>query len=93
MHLRKERTGYTFRRQYPIAKYTVDFYCPAKRLAIEVDGEQHFETLSEDKKRDEELARLGIRVIRIPSLDLFDEEHLALTSWLKIIQQALEADI
>jgi very-short-patch-repair endonuclease len=34
--------GYKFRRQYSIGRFVVDFYCPEKRLAIEVDGESHF---------------------------------------------------
>jgi very-short-patch-repair endonuclease len=37
--LRKARLGgLRFRRQHPIGPYIVDFYCPAARLAIEVDG-------------------------------------------------------
>jgi very-short-patch-repair endonuclease len=27
-----------FRRQHPIGPYVLDFYCPAARLAIEIDG-------------------------------------------------------
>jgi very-short-patch-repair endonuclease len=33
--------GLRFRRQQPIGRYIVDFYCPAKKLIVEVDGEQH----------------------------------------------------
>lgn len=29
------------RRQHPIGKYIVDFYCHAKRLAVEIDGGYH----------------------------------------------------
>ena len=32
-----------FRRQQPIGKYIVDFYAVSLRLAVEVDGSQHFE--------------------------------------------------
>jgi very-short-patch-repair endonuclease len=31
----------SFRRQFPIAGYIVDFACPSKRLIVEVDGTQH----------------------------------------------------
>jgi very-short-patch-repair endonuclease len=55
-----------------------------------VDGEQHFDSLEEDKERDAYLSGLGIRVIRIPSLDLFDDENLAMSAWLKIIREALD---
>lgn len=40
--------GYKFRRQHGIGPYIVDFYCPAARLVIEVDGDSHF---SEEQKK------------------------------------------
>ncbi|HEY3780658.1 MAG TPA: endonuclease domain-containing protein [Fimbriimonadaceae bacterium] len=88
--LRNDNLGCRFRRQYPIGDYTLDFYCPQHKLCIEVDGEQHFDSLEEDKERDAYLSGLGIRVIRIPSLDLFDDENLAMSAWLKIIREALD---
>jgi very-short-patch-repair endonuclease len=32
-----------FRRQHPIGPYVVDFACPGRKLAIELDGGQHAE--------------------------------------------------
>ena len=32
-----------FQRQKPIGNYIVDFYCAAQKLAIELDGGQHYE--------------------------------------------------
>ncbi len=32
-----------FRRQFSIGPYVVDFYCPALKLAIEIDGDSHFQ--------------------------------------------------
>jgi very-short-patch-repair endonuclease len=87
--LRNNRLGCTFRRQYPVGPFTLDFYCPKHKLCVEVDGEQHFETMERDRERDLALAELGIRVIRVPSLDLFDEKRLAMTSWLQVITEAL----
>jgi len=41
-HLRNRNfAGYKFRRQHPIDNYILDFYCPAARLAIELDGGGH----------------------------------------------------
>jgi very-short-patch-repair endonuclease len=37
----KNMAGYKFRRQHPVKEYILDFYCPAKRLCIELDGGQH----------------------------------------------------
>jgi very-short-patch-repair endonuclease len=33
--------GFKFRRQHPLGIYTLDFYCPAAKLSIELDGFQH----------------------------------------------------
>jgi very-short-patch-repair endonuclease len=88
--LRNNQLGCTFRRQYPVGPFTLDFYCPKYKLCVEVDGEQHFETMERDKERDFALSELGIRVIRVPSLDLFDDKRLAMTSWLDLIKEALK---
>jgi very-short-patch-repair endonuclease len=41
-HLRNRNfAGYKFRRQHPIDPYTLDFYCPTAKLAIELDGGGH----------------------------------------------------
>ena len=55
-----------FRRQVTVGNYILDFYCAYAKLAIEVDGSQHF---TEDGKRCDEkrtayLDKLGIRVLR-----------------------------
>ena len=41
--LRELPTEHRFRRQHPIGPYVVDFACPARKLAIELDGSQHAE--------------------------------------------------
>jgi len=63
-----------FRRQHPIGKYIVDFYCPQYKLAIEVDGGQHYEDKgkSYDEIRTKELARYGINVLRFSDLDVLN---------------------
>jgi very-short-patch-repair endonuclease len=38
----KQLNGYQFYKQKPIGNYIVDFYCPAAKMVIEVDGGQHF---------------------------------------------------
>jgi very-short-patch-repair endonuclease len=40
--------GYKFRRQYPIGRYVLDFYCAELKLAIEVDGRHHEEPWMSD---------------------------------------------
>ena len=64
--LKNSQTGYKFRRQHSLGGYIVDFYCPEKRLVIEIDGSQHFEkeNLEYDKIRTKFLKGLDIQVIR-----------------------------
>ena len=58
--------GSHFRRQVPIGPYVVDFFCPAKRLIIELDGGHHNEddAAARDLERQRWLENEGYRVIR-----------------------------
>ena len=72
-------SGFKFRRQVPIGRYVVDFYCPALRLAIELDGKHH-ETawMSEyDEERSMYLSSRGIDVVRIANELLARDSLLA----------------
>jgi len=41
-HLRgRHFSGPRFRRQHPAGPYVLDFYCPAAKLAVEIDGYVH----------------------------------------------------
>ena len=68
--LRGRRLGVKFRRQHPIDHFILDFYCPARRLAVEVDGSSHEGRESHDRQRDEVLADLGIVVMRVTDEDV-----------------------
>src|SRR5437763_13782836 len=62
--LRDRLPGWKFRRQHPIGRRIVDFACPDRKLAIELDGGQHALREEADERRSVELARRGYRVIR-----------------------------
>jgi very-short-patch-repair endonuclease len=66
--------GLKFRRQHSIGPYIVDFFCADRRLAVELDGGQHFtvEGRAYDRRRDEYLAACGVRVFRFANNDLFE---------------------
>ena len=66
---RGQLNGLKFRRQHPIGPFVLDFFCASARLAVEVDGGQHYtEDRSEkDASRDRWLARNGIMTLRIPA--------------------------
>ena len=69
---RKQLHGLQFYRQKPLGNFIVDFYCPAARLVIEIDGGQHYEEdgRNRDGLRDDYLESLGIRVLRFSNLDV-----------------------
>src|SRR5215211_3637255 len=56
--------GAKVRRQHPAGRFILDFYCPAARLAIEVDGEIHSHQAEYDEGRTAYLESCGVRVIR-----------------------------
>lgn len=58
--------GHKFRRQHPIGRYIVDFYCHSAKLVIEVDGSIHdiLSVKEYDICREQEIAALGIHVLR-----------------------------
>jgi very-short-patch-repair endonuclease len=59
---RSQLGGFKFRRQATLDPFIVDFFCPAKGLIVEVDGETHVR--EEDRRRDAALARRGFSTIR-----------------------------
>ena len=63
------------RRQHPIGPYIADFYCPAARLVIEIDGWSHNmgDQPARDERRDAWMEAAGYRVIRIPASEVFQE--------------------
>ncbi len=71
--LRHDRMGVRFRRQVPFGPYILDFFCIKAKLAIEVDGGQHFETecLNKDAVRDNFLQNNGLTVLRFSNRDIF----------------------
>lgn len=64
--LRLKPLGFKFRRQHPINKYVLDFYCHKLKLSIEIDGGYHLsrEQREKDKERTETINELGIKEIR-----------------------------
>ena len=78
--MRLRRGKIRFRRQHPIGTYVLDFYCPAIRLAIEVDGFAHDtgDRPRRDEIRTEWLRGQGVDVLRIPAKDILaDPDEIA----------------
>lgn len=66
--------GRKFRRQHSVGQFVVDFYCPAEKLSIELDGNEHFteEGIEYDKRRTIYLTSVGINEIRFENAEVFD---------------------
>ncbi len=65
-HLRNKSFDIQFRKQVPFGPYILDFFYLAKKLAIELDGDQHYENDAKeyDAARDEYLREQGITILR-----------------------------
>ena len=64
-----------FMRQYVEAGYILDFYCRTAKLAIEIDGSQHFVGEAHDTERTQFLSQRGIRLIRFTNKEVDRDFH------------------
>ena len=72
----------------PISTFIADFACIEARLVIELDGSQHSEQAAYDRKRDDQLANQGYRVLRFWDDQVFRETDAVLEA----VVRALESD-
>lgn len=72
--LRNNQLGVAFRRQHPLGKYVLDFYCAQLGLVIELDGGQHGESgqADRDQLRSDWLAERGLEVMRFWNNDVLN---------------------
>jgi very-short-patch-repair endonuclease len=80
--LRQRPDGFKFRRQHPIGRCIVDFYCPAIRLVIEIDGEAHSmgDQPHRDWRRDTWLKDQGMRILRFGAVDVIKDLQSVITA-------------
>ena len=86
---RKQIESVPFYRQRPIGSDIVDFYAPAARLVVEVDGAQHMEAKGQayDENRTEFLASRGIRVLRFDNRQVLAETRAVLEEILRAVRE------
>jgi very-short-patch-repair endonuclease len=60
----KQLDGFKFRAQHPVGPFILDFYCPAKKLVVELDGDIHARQKEYDRARTEQLEAHDYTVIR-----------------------------
>lgn len=78
-YLRANQLGFKFRRQHSIGGYIADFYCPDKKLIIELDGEIHdlSENIEYDKIRNSFFEELGYIVLRFKNEKVLESSKLS----------------
>lgn len=69
-YLKKKQTGFRFIRQHPICGFIVDFYCPNKKLAVEIDGDSHIGKEKYDQWRQKIIEHTGVKVIRYTNKEI-----------------------
>ena len=71
---RRQVGGWLFHRQFSVGHYVLDFYCPALRLGIELDGDYHHHLTQPqaDYDREQELwTKHQIRLLRFENQLVF----------------------
>ena len=86
----KKIGGLQFRRQYSVGTHILDFYCPALKLAIELDGDYHYygRMPENDMARDQELLqKYHIRTLRFENKVVFHDPQAIINSILQIQEE------
>ncbi len=71
--LRAKKLGIKFRRQHPLEKFILDFFCIEAQLAIEIDGEIHDAQKEYDCFRDEYLRSIQIKTLRFTNEQVLND--------------------
>jgi very-short-patch-repair endonuclease len=70
--------GLKFRRQVPLDRFIVDFYCHEIRLIIELDGLVHDDPrqILKDEQRNARLKALGYQILSVPNGMVMKDQEL-----------------
>ncbi|WP_251795793.1 MULTISPECIES: endonuclease domain-containing protein [unclassified Arenibacter] len=82
--------GYKFRRQHPIHKFIVDFYCHQAKLIIEIDGKYHESDHQKqyDLDRSKILTFQGLKILRFTNEEIMND----IENVIKKIKQNIKND-
>jgi very-short-patch-repair endonuclease len=84
--IRNKQLGIRFRRQYGIATFVVDFYCPKLRIAIEIDGPTH--DIKGDLVRQKQIESLGITFLRFTNQDVINSRDEVMNEIVRLIKSS-----
>ena len=69
----RKLAGLKSRRQVPLLAYTVDFLCVRAKLIVAIDGARHQVDAEYDRRRTEDLGRMGFEVVRFRDADVLGD--------------------
>ena len=83
-----------FQRQKTIGQFIVDFYCHQAKLAIELDGSQHFtpEGITHDEARTAAIETVGVEVLRFTNRDIDSEFRAVYTQIDTVVHERLDQE-
>ncbi len=84
--IRNKQLGVRFRRQFGIASYVIDFYCPNLRIAIEIDGPTH--DPKEDQVRQSQIESLGVTFLRFTNQDVLNSKDEIMNEIIRLIESS-----
>jgi len=64
--------GNKFRRQHILKGFIVDFYCPEKKLVIELDGSVHLRQKDYDSARQMLIENIGVTFLRFNNTEIYN---------------------
>ena len=81
-------------RQRAIDNYVADFYCPAAKLVVELDGGQHYteKKMLDDEHRSLIINQYGIHVVRIPNNEIDNNFYSVCTYLDSIIKKRIKGN-
>jgi len=85
----RQLEGEKFRRQHPLKKFVLDFYCYKLRLGIELDGKSHLEPSQQfyDCDRTEILEGYELHILRFTNQEIINTIEIVLDKIRKKILQ------
>lgn len=93
--LRGRAGSVKFRRQHPVGRYVLDFYCAAAKCGFEIDGIAHDmgERAEHDAAHDTFAAGQGIRIVRIPASDVLANPANVADSMVRMCRGIIDGEI
>jgi very-short-patch-repair endonuclease len=92
--LRGKAGGVKFRRQHPVGRYVIDFYCAAAKCAFEIDGIAHDmgDRPAGDATRDAWLAEQGISVVRIAACEVLSDPAIVAETMARLCRKIIAGE-